>query len=251
MCARNPRVRVLLLVSFLGLVGVLLFGCARLLLDVAGFNVSPCSGSSPLEVHFAPAVDGNVRSWWWSFGDGQGSVEQSPNHKYEQPGTYTVILSVVPHIGQPVTIIKEDIITVRRAGFMAPRDQLVVEDDVINLYYAPHDSDRNTYSLDVLANDYSTAASAELQITGLRKEGEETHSLCFWHSTGEDDTEIRVTCANDGKGIDIRVYWEGCDSWDSIDLPVFFYEAADGVRTFEGRVDLFWEWPPFHHTILN
>jgi PKD repeat protein len=35
-----------------------------------------------------------IASWSWSFGDGGTSTDESPDHVYEQPGTYTVTLTV-------------------------------------------------------------------------------------------------------------------------------------------------------------
>lgn len=40
-----------------------------------------------------------VMNWLWDFGDGQFSVEQNPNHSYDQPGTYEVQLTVTNQCG--------------------------------------------------------------------------------------------------------------------------------------------------------
>jgi hypothetical protein len=37
---------------------------------------------------------GEVTSWHWDFGDGGGSDEQHPLHRYEKPGNYVVILDI-------------------------------------------------------------------------------------------------------------------------------------------------------------
>jgi gliding motility-associated-like protein len=54
---------------------------------------------APSYVQFTDnSVTGNVNdpitSWHWSFGDGQTSNQQNPNHLYTSPGTYSVTLSV-------------------------------------------------------------------------------------------------------------------------------------------------------------
>jgi PKD repeat protein len=54
------------------------------------------SGKAPLTVQFedkTPAQS-NVIDWFWEFGDGSNSFEQAPIHRYENPGQYTVTLTV-------------------------------------------------------------------------------------------------------------------------------------------------------------
>jgi PKD repeat protein len=38
--------------------------------------------------------DGSIISWYWRFGDGGVSFDSSPTHTYEEPGTYSVTLTV-------------------------------------------------------------------------------------------------------------------------------------------------------------
>ncbi len=38
--------------------------------------------------------DGDVTGWSWRFGDGGTSTEREPTHRYDQPGSYTVTLTV-------------------------------------------------------------------------------------------------------------------------------------------------------------
>ncbi len=58
----------------------------------------PVSGVAPVNVQFvSPAADtgGNaIVSWTWDFGDGTGSVQQSPSHVYSAPGNYNVVLTL-------------------------------------------------------------------------------------------------------------------------------------------------------------
>jgi gliding motility-associated-like protein len=45
-------------------------------------------------------LNGNAATGWeWSFGDGQTSNEQNPQHSYAAPGTYQVCLSVITEFG--------------------------------------------------------------------------------------------------------------------------------------------------------
>jgi PKD repeat protein len=43
--------------------------------------------------------DGTVVSWFWDFGDGTTNTPQNPRHRYREPGTYTVTLTVTDNNG--------------------------------------------------------------------------------------------------------------------------------------------------------
>ena len=60
----------------------------------ANFMASPTSGCQPLTVNFADLSGGIVTSWQWNFGDGGSDVVPNPVYVYNQPGTYTVSLTV-------------------------------------------------------------------------------------------------------------------------------------------------------------
>jgi PKD repeat protein len=63
------------------------------LAPVAAFNES----CSELSCNFTDASidsDGTIVSWNWTFGDGNTSIEQSPNHTYAAEGAYPVTLTV-------------------------------------------------------------------------------------------------------------------------------------------------------------
>ncbi len=69
---------------------------------VAGFTYSPQAPSSSDVVEFTDASsdpDGEVVAWEWNFGDGGTSTEQNPQHRFTQPGSYTVSLVVVDDRG--------------------------------------------------------------------------------------------------------------------------------------------------------
>ncbi len=52
---------------------------------------------------------GGITSWTWEFGDGIGSYERNPDHTYQNPGSYTVRLTVSGPGGSD-TVIKENYI---------------------------------------------------------------------------------------------------------------------------------------------
>ena len=84
---------------------------------VANFEGKPTNGDAPMSVQFtdlstAPATQiyhwegstsylsfeaasyGGITEWAWDFGDGEISTERNPVHIYQQPGVYTVKLTV-------------------------------------------------------------------------------------------------------------------------------------------------------------
>ena len=61
---------------------------------VAAFTGAPRSGDATLPVQFTDTSTGEVDSWYWDFGDGTTSVEQSPTHDYVVVGEHTVSLTV-------------------------------------------------------------------------------------------------------------------------------------------------------------
>ena len=62
-------------------------------LDV-DFQCAPTSGSPPLEVQFTDTSTIDFTGWNWEFGDGRTSTEQDPEHTYNQPGTYKVVVTM-------------------------------------------------------------------------------------------------------------------------------------------------------------
>ena len=77
----------------------------------ASFTADPTSGCAPLTVQFTDQSSGDINSWQWDFGDGTTSTEQNPQHTYNNPGTYTVSLTVSGPGGSD-TDTQTDLITV-------------------------------------------------------------------------------------------------------------------------------------------
>jgi hypothetical protein len=61
---------------------------------IADFSASPTSGQAPLQVSFTDLSQNEVTSWDWDFGDTGSSTEPDPTHTYQDPGHYTVSLTV-------------------------------------------------------------------------------------------------------------------------------------------------------------
>lgn len=58
-----------------------------------------CDGDSVVFVNNTMNSDGEIVSWEWNFGDGEGELIESPAHFYPVPGTYPVSLSVESSYG--------------------------------------------------------------------------------------------------------------------------------------------------------
>jgi PKD repeat protein len=61
----------------------------------ADFTANVTSGPAPLTVNFTNLSQGQYSSLSWTFGDGGTSSQENPTHTYNNPGTYTVTLTVI------------------------------------------------------------------------------------------------------------------------------------------------------------
>ncbi len=67
---------------------------------VASFSADMTSGDSPLTVKFKDTSTGTgPLSYVWNFDDGGTSTRQNPSHIFDNPGTYTITLSVTNAAG--------------------------------------------------------------------------------------------------------------------------------------------------------
>lgn len=86
---------------------------------VTGFEAVPLTGDAPLTVTLTAKTAGEVTSYLWDLGDGTTSTEASPVHVYNEPGVYTVSLTVAgPEGGDTFT--QESCITVTEATLTPP-----------------------------------------------------------------------------------------------------------------------------------
>jgi glucose/arabinose dehydrogenase len=74
---------------------------------VAVASANPTSGPTPLSVSFSSAgsrdPEGQSLTYSWTFGDGATSTAANPTHTYNQPGQYTVRLSVSDGVNTTVS----------------------------------------------------------------------------------------------------------------------------------------------------
>ena len=79
------------------------------------FAATVVFGEAPLIVQFKDMSTGDPQSWSWYFGDGNVSILQHPLHTYENPGLYTVKLTVSDSANTS-TFTREDYIMVVEPG---------------------------------------------------------------------------------------------------------------------------------------
>ncbi|HOJ96756.1 MAG TPA: PKD domain-containing protein, partial [Methanospirillum sp.] len=66
---------------------------------IADFSANPTEGMVPLTVTFTDLSQNEPDNWSWVFGDGGTSLEKNPVYTYNNPGTYTVNLTVSNRAG--------------------------------------------------------------------------------------------------------------------------------------------------------
>lgn len=116
----RTRPRATLLVSL-----VLLSACGGSSVDAeppatpnADFTAVPTSGLSPLTVTFdgsaSHGFNGTIVSYDWEFGDGASASGLIVSHEFEEPGLYTVSLTVTNNVGDTHTWTMADLIDANR-----------------------------------------------------------------------------------------------------------------------------------------
>jgi PKD repeat protein len=88
----------------------------------AQFAAYPTDGTAPLAVTFLDLSRGLPDSRQWDFGDGTTSTEVNPVHTYENPGKYTVTLTVANDAGTDAAT-KTNFVTVTEGKIKAKENQ--------------------------------------------------------------------------------------------------------------------------------
>jgi PKD repeat protein len=83
---------------------------------VAVIAAQPLSGAAQLQVDLDASEsydpDGEIIIFVWEFGDGHIGIGETVQHQYEDPGIYTVSLTVVDNDGVMTTETVDDVIAV-------------------------------------------------------------------------------------------------------------------------------------------
>jgi PKD repeat protein len=77
----------------------------------ANFTASSTIASPSEDIRFSDTSDASPTRWFWDFGDGTNSTLRNPMHAYQNPGNYTINLTVWNDFGSD-TLTKSDYITV-------------------------------------------------------------------------------------------------------------------------------------------
>jgi len=70
---------------------------------ISFFAMNTTIGNAPLSIQFTDMSFNAPTSWQWDFGDSHTSVLQNPVNTFEEPGTYTVFLTVKNSFGKSTT----------------------------------------------------------------------------------------------------------------------------------------------------
>ena len=77
---------------------------------VADFSYSPAQPTTWDTIQFVDESsdsDGTIVEWFWDFGDGESAIDQNSIHRYRDPGTHQVALTVTDNDGLIASTIRE------------------------------------------------------------------------------------------------------------------------------------------------
>ncbi len=131
--------------------------------EQTGFFAAPTTGHAPLLVNFADSTQVGallpgvtVEYWYWDF-DNDGttdSFEQNPSHTYEQPGSYSVRLTVICSNGMTASYLELELIDVTNQdpAVTSYIEYVMLQEDtpdssiILDAYFADGDEDPLAYS---------------------------------------------------------------------------------------------------------
>ena len=218
-------------------------------------------GCGPLTVNFTESSTvpfGSITDWFWDFGDGNTSTQQEPTHIYQDPGVYTVSLTVTSNTGCTSTDVNPFFVQVIGpdvnfgANVFSGCPPLTVNFTDSTIFGAPIISwswnfgDGNTSSLQNPTHTYTTYDTMDVTLTIIDIDGC-TRALTFNNYINTlDDTDPTITCP-----ADISV--EGCGSTNvTVPAPVTSDNCtvASVTNDFNGTNDASGSYP-YGTTVVN
>lgn len=211
----------------------------------ADFTWNPINPSTADTVHFydASTPQTNITEWIWNFGDGGGSTEQNPTHKYARPGTYTVTLVVVWNISGNLTAdIAEKNITIANQPPVADAgpDQILNTKTVVLNGSNSYDPDGEIVSYEWDFGDGSTGEGKIVQHT-YENDGVYTVTLNVTDDYGDWDTDTcQITIDTSKPKTTVKLNGTlGKNDWYISNVTVSFVvnETTSGVNKTMYKLD--------------
>lgn len=161
--------------------------CGNPVPPVAAFDANPTEGCTPLMVFFDDQSSNNPTSWSWSFPGGtpSSSTAQNPVVNYNNPGTYSVTLTVSNAQGSN-SITMNNLITVNQdpvANFDYQLDENVVDFENLSQF-------GDSYEWDFGDGETSTVTNP---IHIYNEDGEYTVTLTTFNECGSDTYTVEIT----------------------------------------------------------
>lgn len=115
----------------------------------ADFNASPVEGPAPLHVHFTNNSSSNSISYDWDMGDGSGSIDMHPDHVFDLPGIYTVVLTVVNEQGC-TGMFSQDIMVQSALSSLTVPNVFTPNGDYVNDYFLVASENLERFEMQIL-----------------------------------------------------------------------------------------------------
>lgn len=146
---------------------------------VAAFTASIVSGIAPVTVYFTDQSTNGPTSWQWDFGDGNSSDLQNPSHTYQNPGSFTVELTVSNSSGSA---------TETKANYIVLEE--FFWNDVSNPLTGETWMDRNLGASRVAISSDDVEAYGDLYQWGRLADGHEKRSSAVMSMNSFSDTDV-------------------------------------------------------------
>lgn len=155
------------------------------LLSLPSFSMSAASGCPPLSIQFYNSSV-NAQSYQWQFGDGATSVEKEPSYIFDEPGKYTITLTITDRQGK-VYFVKDSILVFSRpkASFEIYPEDIAIPDDPVNF----HNYSQNAVRYEWDFGDGNTSGDIE-PVHYYRKPGTYNITLTAWSEEACYDTLV-------------------------------------------------------------
>ncbi|MFC1570024.1 PKD domain-containing protein [bacterium] len=181
----------------------------------AVFIADPVTGYAPLTVQFNNESSGSSLDFMWYFGDfsvedGGTSEEANPSYTYQQPGNYSVLLTVIGPDSSDAEL-KHNLIQVLEPTHV--KDELIVPNN-----YAIYQNHPNPFNLTTQIH-YDLPEAGHVNITVYDARGQEIRSLV---------QDIKQPGRH-------HIVWDGADSSGQI-VPTGIYIIKLSTESFKGHI---------------